>query len=80
MVQKLFGSTINTCCDPLHKSHVQSYIFSMNKETCSFLINCGIFSKNYVKTFLEAVWNKEVLMSQKNNTKRMEYWFIITLL
>ena len=62
---KLFGSTINTCRDPLNKSHVQSYIFAMNKETCCFLINCGIFSKIYLKTFLEAVWNKEVLMSQK---------------
>lgn len=30
---KLFGSTINTIRDPLHKSHIQSYIFAMNKET-----------------------------------------------
>ena len=26
---KLFGSTINTCCNPIITSHVQSYIFSM---------------------------------------------------
>jgi hypothetical protein len=63
---KLFGSTINTCCDPIHKSHVQSYIFSMDKTTLEYLIECEIFSMtNYAKTFDEAVWNKEVLMSQK---------------
>lgn len=63
---KLFGSTINTICDPLHKSHVQSYIFAMNKETLLYLIECEIFSiTNYAKTFYEAVDNKEVLMSRK---------------
>ena len=35
---KLFGSTINTCRDPLRKSHVQSYIFSMDKQTLQYLI------------------------------------------
>jgi len=68
---KLFGSTINTCKDPLNKSHVQSYIFSMNKTTLEYLINCNIFSiTNYAKTFNDAIWNKEVLMSReiiKNN-------------
>jgi hypothetical protein len=63
---KLFGSTINTCCDPLNISHVQSYIFSMNKTTLKYLINCEIFSiTNYAKTFDAAVWEKEVLMSRK---------------
>jgi hypothetical protein len=63
---KLFGSTINTCNDPLNKSHVQSYIFSMDKTTLKYLINCEIFSMtNYAKTFDDAVWNKEVLMSRK---------------
>ena len=63
---KLFGSTINTCGDPLHKSHVQSYIFAMNKITLEYLIKCEIFSMtNYAKTFDEAIWNKEVLMSRK---------------
>jgi hypothetical protein len=63
---KLFGSTINTCSDPLYKSHVQSYIFSMNKETLEFLIKCEIFSiTNYAKTMQEAILNKEVLMSRR---------------
>jgi hypothetical protein len=63
---KLFGSTINTCGNPLTKSHVQSYIFSMDKNTLKYLIDCEIFSlNNYSKTFLDAVWNKEVLMSRK---------------
>jgi lipopolysaccharide biosynthesis protein len=63
---KLFGSTINTCNDPLNKSHVQSYIFSMNKSTLEYLIHCEIFSStNYAKTFNDAIWQKEVLMSRK---------------
>ncbi len=63
---KLFGSTINTCMDPLNKSHVQSYIFSMDKTTVEYLIQCEIFSKtNYAITFQDAIWNKEVLMSRK---------------
>jgi hypothetical protein len=63
---KLFGSTINTIKKPLEKSHVQSYIFSMNKETLEYLIECEIFSiTNLSKTFDDCVWNKEVLMSRK---------------
>ena len=63
---KLFGSTINTCKNPLQISHVQSYIFSMDKITLQYLINCEIFSIiNYSKTFDDAIWNKEVLMSRK---------------
>ena len=63
---KLFGSTINTIKEPLKKSHVQSYIFSMDKETLQFLIQQQIFScTNYAETFLDAVYQKEVLMSQK---------------
>jgi len=59
---KLFGSTINT--DPC--IHVQSYIFSMNKETLSYLIGCEIFSvSNYAKTFHETIFNNEILMSTK---------------
>mgnify|MGYP000713289737 CR=1 FL=1 len=68
---KLFGSTINTIDKPLTKSHVQSYIFSMNKTTLEYLINCEIFSiTNYAKTFRDAIYNKEILMSReiiKNN-------------
>ena len=68
---KLFGSTINTCKDPLNNSHVQSYIFSMDKTTLEYLINCNIFSiTNYANTFKDAICNKEKLMSReiiKNN-------------
>lgn len=63
---KLFGSTINTINNPLNESHVQSYIFSMNKNTLEYLINCEIFSiTNYAKTKDDAILNKEVLMSRK---------------
>jgi hypothetical protein len=63
---KLFGSTINTIRDPLKFAHVQSYIFSMNKTTLEYLINCKIFStSNYAKTFQNAIFDKEVLMSRK---------------
>ena len=63
---KLFGSTINTIQQPLTMSHVQSYIFSMDKTTLTYLIDCEIFSMtNYAKTFIECVYQKEVLMSRK---------------
>ena len=62
----MFGSTINTINDPYKKAHVQSYIFSINKETLQYLIDCEIFSKtNIAKTFNEAISNKEILMSRK---------------
>jgi len=63
---KLFGSTINTCCNgSIIRPHVQSYIFSMNKETLEYLINCKIFSiTEYTKTFDETIDNKEII---KNN-------------
>jgi len=63
---KLFGSSINTCSDPLNKSHVQSYIFSMDKITLKYLIKCEIFSiNNFSKTFNDAINSKEILMSRK---------------
>jgi len=63
---KLFGSTINTCCKPLTHAHVQSYIFSMDKITLQYLIDCEIFSvTNYSRTFCETIDNKEILMSRK---------------
>lgn len=63
---KLFGSTINTIEKPLESAHVQSYIFSTDKPTLYYLIQCEIFSiTNYAKTFFEAIYNKEVLMSRK---------------
>jgi hypothetical protein len=63
---KLFGSTINTIQDPLNSAHVQSYVFAMDKITLEYLINCEIFSiTNFARTFNEAIFNKEVLMSRK---------------
>jgi len=63
---RLFGATINTLRQPLDKSHLQSYIFCMNKETLEYLIQCKIFSlANHAKTMLEAIFNKEVMMSRK---------------
>ena len=63
---KLFGSTINTELNPLKMAHVQSYIFSMDKTTLKFLIDCSIFSiSNYAKTFYNAIYDKEILMSTK---------------
>ena len=63
---KLFGSTINTAGDALNWAHVQSYIFSMDKTTLKYLIDCSIFSMtNYAKTFDSAIYEKEVLMSRK---------------
>jgi hypothetical protein len=63
---KLFGSTINTMGDPSNKSHVQSYIFSMDKTTLEYLIDGEIFSTtHYAKTFDQAIREKEILMSRK---------------
>ncbi len=42
---KLFGSTINTCFNPAELAHIQSYIFSMNKDTLEYLIDCNIFTR-----------------------------------
>ncbi len=67
---KLFGSTINTgsltkYIDVEASSHIQSYIFSMNYETLSFLISRGIFSLTEFSTTLQdAVINKEIRMSR----------------
>jgi hypothetical protein len=63
---KLFGSTINTIFDPLNQSHVQSYIFAMDKSTVEYLIECEIFSNTkYTTDIMETVYCKEVLMSRK---------------
>ncbi len=62
---KLFGTTINTCLQPLRLSHVQSYIFSMDKNTLEYLIEYHIFSTTViVRTFDEAIKYKEILMSR----------------
>jgi hypothetical protein len=63
---KLFGSTINTMGVPLYASHVQSYIFSMDKFTLLYLIGCGIFTIRKFETILwDVVLHKEILMSRK---------------
>ena len=63
---KLFGSTINTCRQPLAMAHVQSYAFSMDKTTLQYLMDCRIFSiHNYADTFHNCIYQKEVLMSRK---------------
>lgn len=63
---KLFGTAINTMGLPLTNSHVQSYVFAMDKETLEYLISEGIFSNTeYVKSFGEAISKKEILMSRK---------------
>ena len=63
---KLFGAMINTMGNPRKKAHVQSYVFAMNRETLQYLIDEGIFSNTkYVKTFNDAIKQKEILMSRK---------------
>lgn len=65
---KLFGSTINTDTfeQYLTTPHVQSYIFSMNRSTLEYLIECGIFSNDTLSTtYFDAIVSKEVLMSTK---------------
>ena len=62
---KLFGTTIN-CIGQINKCHVQSYIFSMDKETLQFLMGKQIFSlTELATTFRNAIWQKEVAMSRK---------------
>ena len=70
---KLFGSTINCCTGPWTKQfpywsgpHVQSYIFSMDKDTMKYLSNEGIFSlTKFISDKIEVVFLKEILMSKK---------------
>jgi hypothetical protein len=63
---KLFGSTINSCHNPVTESHVQSYIFAVDKETLQYLINVGIFSNTkYTRTLHETVVEREIGMSRK---------------
>ena len=63
---KLFGSTINTIDNPFEKAHVQSYIFSMDREALEYLIRCDVFSiTNYAESYADAITKKEILMSRK---------------
>jgi len=57
---KLFGSTINNA----HYSHVQTYVFSLDKEALEYLIEKGKFTiTNYPSTAREAQEN-EIFMSK----------------
>jgi len=68
---KIFGSSINTCHDCSlvtgvfnPASHVQSYLFCMNKDTVEFLIKKGIFSTTrYISDKMHVILLKEVNMS-----------------
>ena len=77
---KLYGSTINvpqthvlsmlykrnfTEQDRLNYIHIQSYIFSMKRETLEFLIEKELFSSTkFVTEFYDAVTEKEIKMSR----------------
>ncbi len=65
---RLFGSTINTCVGsnhPLYTEHIQSYIFSMDREVLEYLIQKEIFTmKCYSNSIHDAVINKEILQSR----------------
>ena len=57
---KLFGSSINKDFYP----HVQTFIFSLEKQTLEFLIHYKIFSlTNHYDTLWNTIMHKEVLMS-----------------
>lgn len=70
---KLFGSTINATGDatgnqhsPKHFAHVQSYIFSADREAVEYLIQCKIFDvTNHIISYEETINQKEILMSRK---------------
>ena len=62
---RLFGSTINTICDPVNHSHVQSFAFVMDREALEHLISEHIFSlTRWAQTFNDAIWLHEVRMSR----------------
>jgi hypothetical protein len=62
---KLFGSTINILGENDSKTHVQSYIFSLDLHTLEFLIEKHIFSlSNMALTFNDCIQNKEIQMSR----------------
>jgi hypothetical protein len=63
---KLFGSIINTIQMPHIFTHIQSYIFSMDREALEYLIDEEIFTmRKYSKSLIDAVLSKEILMSRK---------------
>ena len=63
---KLFGSMINTIQSPHLFTHVQTYIFSVDREALNYLIEEEIFTtRKYVKSIFDAVISKEILISRK---------------
>lgn len=70
---KLFGSTINAIGDskgrqhsPEVAAHIQSYIFSADREAVEYLMKCKIFDNTtYLTNFMDTIEQKEVLMSRK---------------
>ena len=62
---KIFGSMINTEGMPIKRSHVQTNIFAIDKETLIFLIDSNIFSMTKFYTNQnDCVLYQEILMSQ----------------
>ncbi len=63
---KLFGSTINSMCNPVYQSHVQSYAFCMKKESLQFLIEKKIFTLDtFASNYQDAIHNYEIRMSRE---------------
>ena len=70
---KLFGSTINATGDsqgrqhsPKTMAHIQSYIFSADREAVEYLLKCKIFdATKHLTGFRDTIEQKEVLMSRK---------------
>jgi hypothetical protein len=51
--------------DPVNESHIQSYIFSMKRDTLDYLIEKGIFTKKrYITNFIEVIILREFKMSR----------------
>ena len=70
---KLFGSTINATGDsrgvlhsPKDIAHIQSYIFSADREAVEYLIKCKIFDNTtHISNFRDTISQKEIQMSRK---------------
>jgi hypothetical protein len=62
---RIFGSSINTIESPKDRSHVQTYMFAVHRNTLDFLIESEIFTMNhYAKTMQEAI-DREISLSRK---------------
>lgn len=64
----LFGVTINSAVftgpKPITDAHVQSYVFCVRKQTLLELIEDGIFTIDYSKTFHDTIVKQEVGLSR----------------